>query len=194
MTSKPIFPEHMRAHGAGGPQPQRVPWSPDQLEALRRGAAEGLSAGKIAKSIGGACTKSAVLGKARRLGMRLPGSPGPTGPRVRKEEFETEPDPPSSPSAALAVPEAAQEAVRALVVTHPAFLACREPKPPASCQWPIGDPQERGFHFCGADAVPGKSYCAEHRAIANTPTRPYDPEANRRPRGPFRASQVGQWS
>ncbi|MGB1026659.1 MAG: GcrA family cell cycle regulator, partial [Rhodospirillaceae bacterium] len=35
-----------------------------------------------------------------------------------------------------------------------------------SCRWPIGDPKEPGFHFCGKMAIPGKPYCGEHCAIA----------------------------
>ena len=31
-----------------------------------------------------------------------------------------------------------------------------------SCQWPIGDPQEKDFHFCDADTVIGKPYCQQH--------------------------------
>ena len=30
------------------------------------------------------------------------------------------------------------------------------------CQWPIGDPQEKDFHFCGADTIIGKPYCKAH--------------------------------
>jgi GcrA cell cycle regulator len=30
------------------------------------------------------------------------------------------------------------------------------------CRWPIGDPLEPGFGFCGAPCVEGKSYCATH--------------------------------
>jgi GcrA cell cycle regulator len=35
-----------------------------------------------------------------------------------------------------------------------------------SCSWPIGHPNEKGFHFCGARPVSGKPYCAEHAALA----------------------------
>lgn len=35
-----------------------------------------------------------------------------------------------------------------------------------TCRWPIGDPREPGFHFCGKPANPGKPYCGEHAAIA----------------------------
>ena len=37
----------------------------------------------------------------------------------------------------------------------------------SSCQWPIGDPQEKDFHFCEAINVVGKPYCQEH-ASANS--------------------------
>lgn len=32
----------------------------------------------------------------------------------------------------------------------------------AVCHWPFGDPQDDDFRFCGAEAEPGKPYCAEH--------------------------------
>ena len=34
------------------------------------------------------------------------------------------------------------------------------------CLWPIGDPGDDDFHFCGEPALPGKPYCAEHCAKA----------------------------
>ena len=36
----------------------------------------------------------------------------------------------------------------------------------SSCQWPVGDPQEKDFHFCDADTVIGKPYCQTHCDIA----------------------------
>jgi GcrA cell cycle regulator len=35
-----------------------------------------------------------------------------------------------------------------------------------SCAWPIGDPGEEDFHFCGARAEHARPYCAKHCAIA----------------------------
>ena len=34
------------------------------------------------------------------------------------------------------------------------------------CQWPIGDPQEKDFHFCKSNTVTGKPYCEYHCSIA----------------------------
>lgn len=36
------------------------------------------------------------------------------------------------------------------------------------CHWPVGDPAEPGFGFCGLEAFPGP-YCAAHAAIAYKP-------------------------
>ena len=38
-----------------------------------------------------------------------------------------------------------------------------------TCKWPIGDPTEDDFAFCGLNAVPGKPYCEYHVAVAFQP-------------------------
>ncbi|GMG81744.1 hypothetical protein LNKW23_09570 [Paralimibaculum aggregatum] len=38
-----------------------------------------------------------------------------------------------------------------------------------TCKWPIGDPAEDGFHFCGLPAVAGKPCCKHHVAVAFQP-------------------------
>lgn len=35
-----------------------------------------------------------------------------------------------------------------------------------SCSWPVGDPKQPGFHFCGEPAEPGRPYCADHCHVA----------------------------
>ncbi len=35
-----------------------------------------------------------------------------------------------------------------------------------TCRWPIGDPKDENFHFCGAKVKVGQTYCEEHAAIA----------------------------
>lgn len=34
------------------------------------------------------------------------------------------------------------------------------------CCWPIGNPGDKGFQFCGGTTVTGKPYCAKHCAVA----------------------------
>ena len=38
-----------------------------------------------------------------------------------------------------------------------------------TCKWPIGDPTEDDFHFCGLPSVTGKPYCEHHVAVAFQP-------------------------
>ena len=40
------------------------------------------------------------------------------------------------------------------------------------CRWPIGDPRDADFHFCGALQASGRPYCAHHWAMAFVPSRP----------------------
>lgn len=41
------------------------------------------------------------------------------------------------------------------------LLEDREDEKP-KCQWPIGDPGEKKFHYCGQEATLGKPYCKDH--------------------------------
>lgn len=40
---------------------------------------------------------------------------------------------------------------------------------PGDCRFPIGNPGDEGFHFCGAPAMPERPYCGRHCAIAYIP-------------------------
>jgi hypothetical protein len=51
----------------------------------------------------------------------------------------------------------------------------------SNCRWPIGDPQQKDFHFCGARTESENSYCARHRAIAYAPVR----KSSRKALAPF---------
>jgi GcrA cell cycle regulator len=46
-----------------------------------------------------------------------------------------------------------------------------------ACKWPIGDPRQADFHFCGGEAEPGLPYCGTHAAVAYQPARRRDDEA-----------------
>lgn len=38
-----------------------------------------------------------------------------------------------------------------------------------TCKWPIGDPAEKDFHFCGSEAELTASYCPYHAKLAYQP-------------------------
>ena len=39
------------------------------------------------------------------------------------------------------------------------------------CRWPIGDPKDAEFHFCGAPKLAGRPYCQAHWQMAFQPGR-----------------------
>jgi GcrA cell cycle regulator len=40
------------------------------------------------------------------------------------------------------------------------------------CRWPVGDPRHADFHFCGAQKIAGRPYCAAHWEASFVPGRP----------------------
>jgi GcrA cell cycle regulator len=137
------------------------------------------------------------LGLSNRAAPGKPG--GPEDPEALAEvEIEAAPQP-SLPTAPEPVVEAAPEPVAPAAPPRPVArdLQRREPAPMSEdrkealanlaeiektarrvslldltervCKWPIGDPTEPNFHFCGLPAVPGKPYCAAHVTVAFQP-------------------------
>ena len=48
---------------------QKLPWTEDRVEQLKKMWAEGLSASQIAAKLAGGVTRNAVIGKVHRLGL-----------------------------------------------------------------------------------------------------------------------------
>ena len=167
-------------------------WNDDTISRLRTLWDEGHSTAEIGRRLG--ITKNAVVGKAHRL--MLPARPSPirrsaagvvprrpavrrvVGPTLSPVPRASEtPAPRAVPSLAslarAAAPAAVPEPAPRTLVAVPAAPVLRavpvSPRPMgrvAACCWPIGEPGTPSFHFCGAGAVAGKPYCAEHVAIA----------------------------
>ncbi|MFA7429502.1 MAG: GcrA family cell cycle regulator [Rhodospirillaceae bacterium] len=119
-------------------------WTDERIEELKSLWSEGLTTGEIGKRLG--VSKNAVVGKAHRLGLK--GRPSP----IKRAATGAPAKPPRAKPAEAKQPPAK---IRSVV-----DLSAH------TCRWPIGDPREPGFHFCGAPSAPGKPYCAEHAAIA----------------------------
>ncbi len=121
-------------------------WTDERISDLIRLWDSGHSASHIGKVLG--VSKNAVIGKAHRL--KLPPRPSPIrrspGPRI-----------PKPAPMAKRTPKAP---------SRPVFRATRPRHGAPACLWPIGDPGDEDFHFCGGTTVPGKPYCDEHCARA----------------------------
>ena len=145
-------------------------WSAERITALRQLWLEGRSAAEIAKTLGGV-TRNAVIGKVHRLGLagratpaapRRVRIPGGETRRVRRTAPPKPPPPPAAP--AMRARRVATPVVEAVArVFDACALTAR------TCRWPIGDPREAGFGYCG-DGVSGKGpYCEPHHRIACPP-------------------------
>lgn len=124
-------------------------WTDDRIAELARLWQAGHSASEIGKRLG--VSKNAVVGKAHRL--RLPGRPSP----IKREAAARAEPPRRRKPAAAAKPQVHRAPPRARL---------EEPGGGPGCLWPIGDPGDADFHFCGELVTPGKPYCPEHAARA----------------------------
>ena len=135
-------------------------WTDEQVEELKHLWDKGLTTGEIGKALG--VSKNAVVGKAHRLGLNSRPSP------IRRNDDETE-------ETAGHTEAAASTKKKKAAKSEPAKKSAEKEKKKlftvndltsSSCRWPIGDPKDEDFHFCGKEALPDKPYCAEHAAIA----------------------------
>lgn len=155
-------------------------WTEEAIELLKTLALQGRSARAIAEALG-APSRSAVIGKASRVGIKLSGGPSAGADRQRA---------PSSPRATALCERGprAPSSRRALIHALP-----REPRKPqwmfadaevgemlrlgleeiaeANCRWPIGDPMSEEFAYCGLPPARGRSYCAGHCRLAYQPPK-----------------------
>ncbi len=162
-------------------------WTDERVEMLKKLWGDGLSASQIAAELGGV-TRNAVIGKVHRLGLSgRAKSPTSAAPRPRK------------PRAHSHVLRVGRSSVRGNTALAHVYELEVEPEQELTdnviplgqrrtlleltaetCRWPIGDPGQTDFFFCGGRAASGLPYCAYHSRIA------YQPANVRRDRRPFR--------
>jgi len=149
-------------------------WTEQRIEMLRRLWGQGQTASQIAAALGGV-TRNAVIGKAHRLGLTGRPSPikrdanGTAIPKRRPVPHRAmAPQPKPMMQLQRSLPPQSQDGV---VNASPAPAPREQPRnyPPVrahggtkSCSWPVGDPKQPGFHFCGEPSEPGRPYCANH--------------------------------
>jgi GcrA cell cycle regulator len=156
-------------------------WTEEAIEVLKRLALEGRSASVIALALGTA-SRNAVIGKANRIGVRLNGDgrasapgwaaagayrlPSAAVPRPKPALGEGNSararsrDSREERKAAWAFVEAEVGEMRRVRFEDILQFACR---------WPLGDPKNGDFAYCGLTPAEGRSYCAGHCHIAYRP-------------------------
>ena len=162
----------------------QLPWTRTRIRSLRRIRSTGATGDEIARQLGEGMSKNAVSAKIRRLGMARSRADANRDRGVARR-LRSRPwlclDPLHARN-----PSNGEWLFPALVFysqNRPAKEgcpddACRDAHIPVAqrrsllqldsgaCRWPVGDPSARDFFFCGAMALVGKPYCAEHCARA----------------------------
>ncbi len=161
-------------------------WTDERIALLKKMWKDGKSAADIAKTLAKGVTRNAVIGKAHRMG--LSGRPSPIKkpePVAKKEspKKESAKKLPAKKETVVAVKKATAVVVAntkynplAREVTEPRKFE-KEPIPPGGgvalidlsermCKWPIGDPREDDFTFCGRGIRHGTPYCPDHAGAA----------------------------
>ncbi|MBP5352870.1 MAG: global cell cycle regulator GcrA-like protein [Alphaproteobacteria bacterium] len=145
-------------------------WTNEQVEQLRQMWVEGLTANEIAKRLG--VTKNAIVGKVHRLCLKA--RPSPIKNKNAKDEAAevaaTEEENVETATAVETVEIVAEEDVvckpqPAAVRVHNGNVKLTE-LDSHTCRWPIGDPRDDDFCFCGKKVRAGQTYCDEHSAMA----------------------------
>lgn len=138
-------------------------WTDERVTTLRKLWAEGLSASQVAKQMGG-LTRSAVCGKVHRLGLvgrgHQPSSADvvkrictrrTTKPHARPRAKESFPAPtPLPPPDVLGAVDPTLTTLRLNAFT---------------CRYPIGDPQDSAFTYCGRTCDEESPYCRDHKRL-----------------------------
>ncbi len=124
-------------------------WSEDQIEQVRSLAAQGQSAAMIANEVG--ATRNAVVGIGHRKSITFKGRSGGYRPPKSKPQIE------------LPTIDAQPEPEYVGVITIMELTA-------ATCRFPIGDPRQPDFRYCGKWKSAATSYCnACFRIVYETP-------------------------
>lgn len=167
-------------------------WTDDRVDLLKKLWAEGLSASQIAGRLG-SVTRNAVIGKVHRLGLSGRATTSRmkshrprqrmAAKRMAKSRYATIGNPALRalynaetnvylpPTEELVIPVAERKSIQTLTEV--------------TCRWPIGDPQNTEFHFCGKNKVPGLPYCEFHARRAFQP-----PQSRRRDRAVAEPAQA----
>lgn len=143
-------------------------WTDERVALLKKLWGEGRTAAEIARSLGGGFTRNAVIGKAHRLKLSSRISPVSSTPKVKAANTQRV----HVPKVKAAPPPPVKIDVKRIK-----FVDLKE----RMCRWPLGDPQDADFAFCGCSAVPGLPYCADHARMAyqvNKRSRLFNPDEN----------------
>jgi GcrA cell cycle regulator len=156
-------------------------WAPEHSDALRDFLAKGLTFSEAARAINSrfntSYSRSAALGRARRLRLEAEDRRKPSMPTKPVDLHDiAEPHPSASRAAALLWPTPAFKEIKPVklrcVGIEPRHLSLVELEK-GDCRYPYGGDEEgEAITFCGHPRRPGSSYCTPHFNLSRNPIVP----------------------
>lgn len=147
-------------------------WTDDAVGTLKKLWAQGLTAAQIADDMGGGLSRSAVLGKVRRLKLKARQSPTTTlqersaaGRALAAAQRGTKPigrprkitvDTSAFEADPLPEEELGNDVTSFLGVTRDKYRLSQH------CSYGLGDPRAANFRFCGDPLHAGSHWCERH--------------------------------
>lgn len=163
---------------------EKIPWGSDdgpRVRQLRQLWGDGRSGGEIAIILGGGVTRAAVLAKLDRLGLL----------KSRGADVRTSTG--IMPGRTAQINRPIKVTRRFVPATSTVLEASPLPPEPVDvpvhkrvklidleshhCRWPIGDPKEQDFGFCGARKHAASMYCDAHFRASVAPPLGRSPNA-----------------
>lgn len=144
-------------------------WTDEAVEELKKMWDKGMTTGQIAKALN--VTKNSIIGKVHRLCLTARPSP------IKKSSDKTE----KKATTPKQAKEVKKETTKSVSKKETSVVAEAEKKVAPvieetniplvkldnhTCRWPMGDPRDEDFCFCGKRIKTGQTYCEEHAAVA----------------------------
>ena len=143
-------------------------WTEEMINDLKQMWKDGLTTNEIAKRLG--VSKNSIVGKVHRLNLKARPSP------IKKKEEVTTAETPVVKEEKEEKAKTASKKLKKVSITPVNIAKPKEAKKDQhlklteldnhTCRWPLGDPRDDNFCFCGKAVRGGQTYCEEHSAIA----------------------------
>lgn len=149
--------------------PPPTAWSNEDKAKVVEMFTQGYSMGKIAESLPGSRTRSSIAGLLKRLRQtvclesRVLGRPRKHDPKKRatRKPFQMQ----MPKRAFVIVAPVKKHRMRLKLIDNPIAVTFAELQV-GHCKFPLGDPRQSDFRFCGASRLDGKPYCQKHAEMA----------------------------
>ena len=147
-------------------------WTQDKEEKLKELWKKGHTASQIAEILGDT-TRNAVIGKAHRLKLAARAT-------SKKSQSQKKQVMDNSPKSEKYVGRKSR--FKSLLLDknfEPENPKTLEQLDNDNCRWPIGQPDEENFYFCGRKPIEGFAYCKLHVLYAFQPKNPKEELINK---------------